>query len=132
MLNFRPRGTNNTASLGGSRCFDPVNENLYLAARALPTEHGQIHIQRAGLQSVAQHGIFHTPLTTPGTNATNDGDDADENDDHDDDPLLGPRKGYRVAITARITYPNSIERLTPYLELYKGVLGPEGNLTMPR
>ena len=103
--------TNNDRSGGNSDDY-ARNENLYLAARALPTQHGQVHVQRAGLQSVAQHGIFHTP-----TAKAPDGEG---------------RTGWRVAITARICHANSKERVGRYRDLYQGVLGPEGNLTMPR
>ena len=39
---------------------------------------------------------------------------------------------HRNCYTARICHSNSKERLVPYLGLYTGVLGPEGNLTLPR
>ena len=39
---------------------------------------------------------------------------------------------HRASYTARICHSNSKERLVPYLGLYTGVLGPEGNLTLPR
>jgi hypothetical protein len=66
LLNFR-------AGSSSSQC------ELYHAARALSTTQGLMHIQQAGLQSKACHGVFHTP------NDTN------------------PRQGYRVAITARVS-----------------------------
>ena len=52
---------------------------LYNAARAVFTTHGMMHVQQAGLQSMAVHGVFHTPQDT------------------------NQRQGYRVAITARIS-----------------------------
>ncbi len=97
--------------------FKPRNDSLYMAARGVQTTHGMVHVQRAGLQSHAQHGIFHTPIFQ-------DGDDSK--------PLSNPRKGYRVAITARITYPDSDKLLKPYLENdhYSFVIGPDGNKTL--
>ena len=62
----------------------------FLRARAVPTLHGMVHVQRAGLQKNAVHGIFHAP------NATE-------------------RKGHRVAITARITKPNAEDTLHAYM-----------------
>ena len=75
-----------------------------------------VHVQRAGLQSGAQHGIFHTPVFDNGSN----------------EPGSDPRRGYRVAITARITHENSDQLLKPYLgnDHYSVVLGPNGNKTL--
>jgi hypothetical protein len=46
----------------------------------------------------------------------------------DDGPIVSAdhRKGYRVAITARITYPNSEQRLDPFIKKshYQKLLGP--------
>ncbi|KAL7492622.1 hypothetical protein ACHAWT_003291 [Skeletonema menzelii] len=98
--------------------FKPKGDSLYLAARGIRTTHGMIHIQRAGLQGHAQHGIFHTPLFSK-----------DEKDD-DDEPIVSsdPRRGYRVAITARITYPDSEKRLEPFIKNshYQKIIGPNG------
>ena len=112
MLNFRPRAAAATAATAARRQVEAKDQQLYLAARALPTVHGLVHVQRAGLQKVAQHGIFHTP--------TEEGEQGH-----------GPRVGYRVAITARITHPDATDRLRPFLEQYKGVDGPYGNMTLP-
>ena len=75
-----------------------------------------VHVQLAGLQSHALHGIFHTPIFEDGNSK----------------PTCNERKGFRVAITARITYPNSNELLQPYIDgrHYKRVLGPDGNKTL--
>ena len=93
--------------------FKPSVDTLYAAARGLQTTHGMVHVQRAGLQSHAQHGVFHTPVFE------NEGSEPE-------------RKGYRVAITARITHSNSDKLLKPYLENdhYSVVLGPDGNKTL--
>lgn len=84
----------------------------YMAARGISTSHGMIHIQGKGLQSHAKHGVFHTPR------------------DYD----LGERKGYRVAITARISYPDSEERLEPFVRnnSYSQIIGPEGQWQLPK
>ena len=75
-----------------------------------------VHVQRAGLQSGALHGIFHTPVFENGGS----------------EPKSDPRRGYRVAITARITHANSDELVKPYLDNdhYSIVLGPNGNRTL--
>jgi hypothetical protein len=143
LLNFTPR-VSKTASKqqpAGEECSFTDDDQqqssaaLYLAARALPTVHGQVHVQRAGLQKVARHGIFHTPTTgnndkgeyTAGTS---------ENGHQQHQQQNGPRTGYRVAITARITHANATERIRLFLQgerqVNKGVMGPEGNLTLPR
>jgi hypothetical protein len=100
--------------------FKPKGDSLYLAARGIQTTHGMIHVQRAGLQGHAQHGIFHTPLFSK--------------DEDDDEPIVSadPRKGYRVAITARITYPDSEKRLDPFIKNshYQKLLGPDGFSTL--
>ena len=95
-----------------------TNRGLYLAARGLKTTHGMVHVQRAGLQSAAQHGIFHTPM----------GVILDAEED-----VSTQRKGYRVAITARITRPEAVDQVRAYLEKdqYQMVLGPDGNWTLP-
>ena len=86
-----------------------INNNYYLAARSVRTTHGMIHIQRAGLQAKTKHGIFHAP------------GDEDE------------RKGYRVAITARVAWPDAEERLAPFIEKgeYCRTLGPDGQDKLP-
>ena len=68
-----------------------------------------IHIQRAGLQKNALHGIFHAP------------GDEDE------------RKGYRVAITARVAHPDAEQRIAPFIEkeAYACTIGPEGKDQLP-
>mmetsp|Transcript_10791 Transcript_10791/g.25757 ORF Transcript_10791/g.25757 Transcript_10791/m.25757 type:complete len:126 (-) Transcript_10791:1620-1997(-) len=111
MLNFTPETSNESATKKDEGVsINPAYEKLYLAARALVTTHGMMHVQRAGLQKHAQHGIFHTPQSAV-------------------------RTGYRTAITARITHRGTAaaESLQPFLEqgVYKGVLGPGGNLTLP-
>ena len=80
-------------------------------------EIGMVHVQKAGLQSHAQHGIFHTPIFKEGSRSK---------------PVADARKGYRVAITARITFPDSEKYIQPYLEggHYCKVLGPDGNKTL--
>lgn len=90
------------------------DDSLYNAARGCQTYHGMVHVQRAGLQSHAQHGIFHTPVFEDGK----------------EQPTADPRKGYRVAITARITYPDSDKMLEPYLNTYCRTIGPQGDKTL--
>lgn len=82
--------------------------DVFTAARALVTTQGMAHVQRAGLQRDAQHGIFHSP----GTEA---------------------RAGYRVALTGRITFPNAAERVAPHEQKghYSSVLGPDGAWSLP-
>jgi len=85
------------------------NNNYYLSARTVRTYHGMIHIQRSGLQKEALHGIFHAP------------GDEDE------------RKGYRVAITARVAYPDAEERIAGHIENgdYCRTIGPNGQDQLP-
>lgn len=92
------------------------NDSLYMAARAVQTTHGMVHVQRAGLQSSTQHGIFHTPIFESGST----------------EHVSCERRGYRVAITARIAYPDADKLLMPYLDNghYSAVLGPNGNKTL--
>lgn len=96
--------------------FKPKDDSLYMAARGIVTSHGMVHVQKAGLQSKTQHGIFRSPV----------GHSQDCGNEID------PRMGYRVAITARITYDDSEERLQPFLKSnhYNVVIGPEGNKTL--
>jgi hypothetical protein len=91
-------------------------DSLYMAARAVQTPHGKVHVQRAGLQKDALHGIFHTPIFV--------------NDKPP--PVSRERVGYRVAITARINETNADELLTPFLEKgkYCRVYGPDGDKTL--
>jgi hypothetical protein len=100
LLNFNPRN----------------NDSLYMAARAVQTTHGMVHVQRTGLQSSTQHGIFHTPIFENGST----------------EPVSCERRGYRVAITARITKPDADKVLMPYLDNgdYSVVIGPDGNKTL--
>jgi hypothetical protein len=91
--------------------FSPINHDAnsngeYLAARAVTTEHGMIHVQRAGLQKSAVHGIFHA------TGASE-------------------RQGYRVAITARITKPDAEASVRPFEKQYCLELGPLGDVMLP-
>jgi hypothetical protein len=97
--------------------FKPKDDSLYMAARGIVTSHGMVHVQKAGLQSKALHGIFRTPNCYSGNDV-----------DHEPEP----RMGYRVAITARITYEDSEKRLEPYLngDNYSVVIGPSGNKTL--
>jgi hypothetical protein len=92
--------------------FSPINNDEssrgeYLAARAVSTTHGMIHVQRSGLQKSAVHGIFHAP----GANE---------------------RQGYRVAITARITKPDAAVCLRDYENVYCAEFGPNGDVQLPR
>lgn len=87
-------------------------QSEYAAARAVPTTHGMMHVQHAGLQRHAQHGIFHNP--------------------RGNDPEQQPRQGYRVAITARIAKPDAVESLRPFRHQYCATLGPEGQVKLPR
>ena len=85
--------------------FSPTKgeNNEYVAARAIRTAHGMVHVQQAGLQKEALHGIFHAPMEEK-------------------------RKGWRVAITARIAKPKvSLEKYT-----YAAKFGPDGNMQLPR
>ncbi|KAL7549975.1 hypothetical protein ACHAWF_013230 [Thalassiosira exigua] len=96
--------------------FKPRDDSMYMAARGIQALHGMVHVQRSGLQSHAQHGIFHRPIFENGK------------------PASEPRQGYRVAITARITHPDSDELIKAYVENdhYSFVLGPDGNKTLCR
>jgi hypothetical protein len=104
ILNWSPRSTSNNKD---------INVGLYQAARALPTIDGTIHVQRAGLQRVAKHGIFHTPTNKNG---------ADDK-----------RMGYRLAITARIAHQDADELIRPFLAAgqYGKMFGPNGDKTLP-
>lgn len=88
------------SSSGGDGCYD--------AARAVSTTHGMVHVQQAGLQKRAVHGIFHAPKHTE------------------------ERRGYRVAITARITKPNAAEIVQEFVRksAYCAEFGPEGDLQL--
>ena len=95
IFNFTPRSSSSTDSDNTSK----RNEGLYLAARACPTQHGQMHIQRAGLQKDTLHGIFHTPLRK---DKDDDGNDNNDDEEEENGPGRGgPRTGYRVAITGK-------------------------------
>lgn len=106
LVNFTPR-VSSTESPCPTR-----SEDLYIAARAVPTLHGVMHVQMSGLQSRAMHGVFTRPAPKG--------------------EQLGPREGYRVSITARIAHRNALDRMEPYLDVYKGCLGPSGNHTLPK
>lgn len=84
---------------------------VYSAARALSTPHGCVHIQRAGLQSKAKHGVFRHPAA------------ADE------------RAGYRIAITARMTKLDANEQVMTHRDKqppsYCRQLGPHGVFFLP-
>ena len=87
--------------------------DVFTAARALCTPHGIAHVQRAGMQRNTKHGVFHLP----GTDA---------------------RVGYRVALTARITRPDAMERVEKVEQqaargsrAYCRRFGPEGAWTLP-
>ena len=71
----------------------------------LLTTNLQQHVQRAGLQRHAQHGIFHAPLNEES------------------------RRGYRVAITARITKPTAATIVEEYKRrgAYNSERGPNGD-----
>lgn len=90
VLNWQPRG-------------DP-----FCAARCLVTTQGVAHVQRAGLQAVAKHGVFHTPDTAG-------------------------RSGYRVALTGRITHVDASQRVEEHASKgqYSCTLGPEGSWHLP-
>lgn len=102
-------GTTHHPTEAGDGERGTINNNYYLAARSVRTTHGMIHIQRAGLQAKTKHGIFHAP------------GDEDE------------RRGYRVAITARVAWPDAEERLAPFIERgeYCRTLGPDGQDKLP-
>lgn len=109
LLNLSPvvGGHNNQAN-AASNSADGGSNTEYHAARAVSTTHAMIHVQRAGLQKIAVHGIFHAP-------------DASE------------RQGYRVAITARITKPYNVAEasLRPFEHQYCATFGPEGDVKLP-
>lgn len=90
--------------------FSPRDDDEYSAARALPTTHGMIHVQRAGLQRDALHGIFHNP-------------------GHEE-----PRQSFRVAITARITHPHVTNVVQDFVKQgsYVAEFGPDGDIQLPR
>lgn len=85
------------------------SSDLYCAARALQTTHGMMHIQRSGLQSKAQHGVFHSPGN------------------------CDQRRGFRVAVTARIAKDDATQRVAAFAakECYGEEIGPVGDTTMP-
>ena len=87
--------------------WDARNDS-FCAARALVTTHGMAHVQRAGLQRTAKHGVFHSPLTEE-------------------------RRGYRVALTGRITHADAAERVAELAakEHYAHELGPDGKWHLP-
>ena len=86
-----------------------VAGGAFSAARALPTPHGTVHIQRAGLQRQTKHGVFHAP----GTPA---------------------RESWRVALTARVTKPDATALVDEWekRKAYSETFGPEGKWTLPR
>lgn len=114
ILNFTPQRSSSAAVnaavvVGKNKGNVPATGSEYLAAVALPTTHGMIHVQRAGIQSKALHGIFHNPGTTA-------------------------RVSFRVAVTARITKPNAAELVDVFQKqgVYMKEYGPAGELQLPR
>ena len=97
--------------------FRPKEDSLYAAARGIVTSHGMVHVQKAGLQSKALHGIFRAPFSS---------------NSRGQKTVFEPRMGYRVAITARITYDYPETRLEPFLKdnHYNAIIGPVGNKTL--
>ena len=88
-------------------------DNPYLGTHALRTTHGMCHVQSAGLQQYAKHGVFHT---------------------------LGsdPRIGGRLALTSRVCFPDSCDRVKKKLatvrgtedDCFKAVLGPTATVSI--
>ena len=114
VVNWKPASNFDGIQAKGGTAHDQEERgtrknNYYLSARTVRTYHGMVHIQRAGLQKEALHGIFHAP------------GDEDE------------RKGYRVAITARVAYPDAEERIAPFIEKgdYCRTIGPNGQDQLP-
>ena len=83
---------------------------VFKAARGLLTDHGTVHVQRAGLQVGARHGVFHAASKLK-------------------------REGWRVALSARITHPADVTaaRLEPFRVkgAYTAEWGPDGDYTLP-
>jgi len=94
--------------------------DVYLAARGVETSHGMIHLQAAGLQGRALHGVFHTPKLTD--DAGDEGEKAER------------RRGYRIAVTSRIARPDAKARVEPFVksDQYAAILGPQGEWTLPK
>lgn len=93
--------------------FRPVlnwqaSEGAFTAARALRTPHGTVHIQRAGLQRVAKHGVFHAPSTPP-------------------------REAWRVALTGRVAKPDAAALVEEWAAkgAYSETFGPDGQWQLP-
>ena len=114
VVNWKPASNFDGIQAKGGTAHDQEERgtrknNYYISARTVRTYHGMIHIQRCGLQKEALHGIFHAP------------GDEDE------------RKGYRVAITARVAYPDAEERIAPFIENgdYCRTIGPNGQDQLP-
>lgn len=93
--------------------FRPVlnwdaTDGPFTAARALRTPHGTAHIQRAGLQRSAKHGVFHAPGTPP-------------------------RESWRVALTGRVAKPNAADLVEQWAAkgAYSETFGPDGQWQLP-
>jgi len=82
--------------------------DTFSAARCLVTTQGVAHVQRAGLQAKAKHGVMHTPGTSG-------------------------RSGYRVALTGRITHTDAAQRVEEHVGKghYSCTLGPDGSWHLP-
>lgn len=85
-----------------------ASHGAFTAARALRTPHGTAHIQRAGLQRSAKHGVFHAPGTPP-------------------------RESWRVALTGRVAKPNANELVESWDARgeYSETFGPDGQWQLP-
>lgn len=79
----------------GAKNNTSTYDNPYLGAYSLVTTHGMCHVQSAGLQQHAKHGVFHT---------------------------LGQesRIGGRVALTSRVCYADSCHRVKMKLATVQG------------
>ena len=91
--------------------WDHDTPTFFRAARGIETCHGMAHIQRAGLQLGTKHGVFHSSA-----------------EEH------GVRTGWRVALSARITRPDAVERVEGHRAAgkYSQELGPDGDWSLRR